>query len=84
MAELADLRQSVLERMRAESAKVRSENYTLKADPGYWKYHRERAVVREDQLKKELRGKNERIAYLTRQLYERKSGQKKAEPEGFC
>ena len=62
-------------------SKLRIENNILQADLGYWKKQHERAVEREEQLKKELQDKNARIVYLTRQLYERKSEQKKAEPE---
>jgi transposase len=62
-------------------ATLQKENNTLKADIGYWKKQHERAVEREQQLKKELQDKNARIAYLTQQLYERKNekGQTKSE-----
>lgn len=67
--------------MREENGKLRMENSVLKADLGYWKKQHERAIEREERLKKEVQDKKARIAYLTRQLYERKTEQGKTKSE---
>lgn len=74
-------RQIVSAFIQAENEKLRTENNILKADIGYWKKMHERAVERETQLLKEVQDNKARIAYLTRQLYERKTEQGKAKPE---
>ncbi len=81
MTESVDTFQAATATIPEEYSRLRIENNILKADLGYWKKQHERALVREEQLKKELQDKNARIAYLTRQLYERKAEQKKAEQE---
>lgn len=77
MVKQSDTLQATIAGFREENARLRSENSILKADLGFWKKQHERAVERESLLKKELQDKNARIAYLTRQLYERKNEQQK-------
>lgn len=60
-------------KLQEENKQLLIENYTLKADIGFWKRRHQDAVGREEALKKELQDKNARIKYLTRQLYEKKS-----------
>ena len=81
MVEPCDTLQTTSATFQEECARLRSENSILKADLGYWKKQHERAVERASLLTKELQDKNARIAYLTRQLYERKNEQQKAATE---
>lgn len=81
MTELLSPLQTTSAIFQDEFTKLRTENNILKADLSYWKKQHERATERENQLKKELQDKNARIAYLTRQLYERKTEQQKAKTE---
>jgi|TARA_Y100000031_G_scaffold143800_1_gene174570 transposase len=60
-----------------ENERLHIENLALKADIGYWKSRHRDAVERETAFKKELRDKNARIKYLTRQLYEKKTERSK-------
>jgi len=57
------------------------ENSTLRADLGRWKQLHEAAIVREQELLKALQESKARVAYLNKQLYERKSEQTAKEPE---
>jgi transposase len=81
MAECTDIQLSSVACLREEIARLQTENSTLRADIGYWKKQHERAVERENRLRQELQDKNARIAYLTRELYERKNEQQKAGAE---
>ena len=71
----------ILPALKEESAKLLRENNVLKADIGYWKSCHERALEREEALKRTLQDKNARIKYLTRQLYEKKTEKSKNKPE---
>ena len=81
MVESPSKNQAASSSLQEENEKLRRENNILKTDIGYWKKQHERAVEREQQLIKELRDKNARIAYLNRQLYEKKTEQGKTKPE---
>ncbi len=67
--------------LKDENARLLRENNILKADIGYWKSCHQRAVEREEALKKVLQDKNARIKYLTRQLYEKKTEKSKNKQE---
>ena len=69
---------SVLEE---ENIRLLGENNVLKADIGYWKSCHQRALEREEALKKQLQDKNARIKYLTRQLYKKKTEKSKKKPK---
>lgn len=81
MVELASENQTSSWILQEENKKLSLENSILKADIGYWKKQHERAVEREKLVLKELQDKNARIAYLTKQLYEKKTEQGKTKPE---
>ena len=69
---------SVLEE---ENIRLHRENNVLKADIGYWKSCHQRALEREEALKKQLQDKNARIKYLARQLYKKKTEKSKKKPK---
>jgi len=81
MIEIQDFVHVKTNSYQGENERLRTENNILKADLGYWKKQHERATEREAQLVKEVLDNKARIAYLTRQLYERKTEQGKAKPE---
>ncbi len=72
---------NTLAALREAVANLRTENNVLKADIGYWKRQHERALEREETLRKELQDKKARIKYLNRQLYEKKTERSRLKPE---
>ncbi len=67
--------------LKDEDSRLLRENNSLKADIGYWKSCHQRALEREEALKKELQDAKARIKYLTRQLYEKKTEKSKEKRE---
>jgi transposase len=63
--------------LKEENIKLLRENNVLKADIGYWKSCHQRALEREEALKKQLQDKNARIKYLAKQLYKKKTEKSK-------
>lgn len=62
-------------------AALQVENLTLKADLGRWKQLHQKAIDREQELLKALQDSKAQVAYLKKQLYEKKSEQASKKPE---
>ena len=78
----ADLSKNTVEStLKDENARFLRENNVLKADIGYWKSCHQRALEREEALKKELQDTKARVKYLNRQLYEKKTEKSKSKSE---
>ena len=62
-------------------AALQIENSTLRADLGRWKQLHQAAKEREHELLKALQDSKAQVAYLKKQLYEKKSEQASKKPE---
>ena len=79
---VADQRKlAVRSTLKDENARLTRENNVLKADIGYWKSCHQRALEREEALKKKLQDTKARVKYLNRQLYEKKTEKSKNKGE---